>query len=608
MSFFDKFFSKSQTAVLHISGANGFHLRPAAQFASEAKKFSCTIEAETRGQSVDAKNLNALLSLNLDKGEHFELVCKGKDAQEAITHLSNFFENLMQQEDPEISAPSKVTHHYRGDSIGGEIIAPGIAIAPLWHYHQECIQTSDTISFQDAIQQSIAQLDARIETYTQGVDSSIYVAQKALLVTLAKSCDTIETFEKAVTKQCETLRGGKMEAKIIDYKDVLQRVKQRMGEIQTVTYPSDPFILLASDLLPSQVETLPSHTAGVILQQTSLTSHTAILLRAAGIPSLIIQSDIPHITHDVILDSHNGTLVLHPEPTDIQEARVRQEQDKLTLAEATGKCFEPAVTSKGETVTVLANITDVASAKAAKEAGAEGVGLLRTEFLFKEKAPTLEAQRDAYRTIFALFDDVTVRTLDVGGDKALPYIELPQENNPFLGIRGIRLLKTHPELIETQLRAIFEAAEGKAVKVMFPMVSTVEEFTEAKTFAKEVAKTYDCDIANIRFGIMVEVPSVLFSMQAFNQVVDFYSIGTNDLNQYLFAIERTHPTLSLDPRSEVLLRAVAQVAKESNKPVSICGELAGDTKATAQLINMGIKALSVSPKRIATLKETIRHV
>jgi phosphocarrier protein FPr len=233
---------------------------------------------------------------------------------------------------------------------------------------------------------------------------------------------------------------------------------------------------------------------------------------------------------------------------------------------------------------------------------------LRTEFLFTEEAPSFEAQKDAYSAIFSLFDDVTVRTLDVGGDKALPYIDLPQESNPFLGIRGVRLFKTHPQIIETQLRAVFEAANGKETKVMFPMVATVEEFTEAKAFAKKVAEKYHCNISNIRFGIMVEVPSVLFLMQVFNKVVDFYSIGTNDLNQYLFAIERTHPSLTLDPRSKVLFGAVAQVVKESNKPVSICGELAGDTQATARLVNMGIETLSLSPKRIAALKETIRHV
>ena len=607
MSFFDRFFAKSRIAVLHITSANGFHLRPAALFVKEAKQFTSTIEAETRGESVNAKNLNALLSLNLEKGDHFDLVCRGKDAQEALEHLTQTFEQLM-QEDKEVTTTQKEAHHYEGTSLEGEIIAQGIAIAPLWHYHEEKLTTGNDTLFKEAVAKSLQEIDALAEQHKHSVDGGIYMAQKALLESLAEGCETLKALEAAVSKESDTLRGGKMEAKIIDYKDILQRVKGHMGYETTALYPDHPFILVADDLLPSQVETLPSHTAGVILQETSLTSHTAILLRASGIPSLIVRADIAASEQHVILDAHSGIVVLQPTEADLTEAKRRQEEDKKAERNATEKRFEPAVTPHGKRVKVLANVTDVDSARQAKEAGAEGIGLLRTEFLFKEDAPSFEAQKDAYSDIFSLFDDVTVRTLDVGGDKALPYIDLPQESNPFLGIRGVRLFKTHPQIIETQLRTMFEAANGKKIKVMFPMVATVEEFTEAKAFAKEVAAKYEIDISNVHFGIMVEVPSVLFLMQDFNKVVDFYSIGTNDLNQYLFAIERTHPTLLLDPRSEVLFRTIAQVGKESDKPVSICGELAGDTEVTARLVNMGIETLSLSPKRIATLKETIRHV
>ena len=607
MSLFDRFFTKTRTAVLHITSANGFHLRPAAVFVKEAKRFSSTIEAETRGESVNAKNLNTLLSLNLENGDHFDLVCKGKDAQEALEHLTQTFEQLMCN-DKEIATTQKEAHHYEGMSLEGQIVAQGIAIAPLWHYQEKTIATEDHTTFKEAVEKSLRTLETLTKKHDASADGDIYMAQKALLEGLLEECNTIEEFVTAVSKESNALRGGKMEAKIIDYKDILRCVRGHMGYETTALFPDHPFILISDDLLPSQVETLPSHTAGVVLHETSLTSHTAILLRASGISSLIIRTDIPASEQNVILDAHSGILILQPTEADLKKAKQRQEADKETERNATDKRFAPAVTTNGKHMKVLANVTDVASAKQAKEAGAEGVGLLRTEFLFKEEAPSFEAQKDAYTAIFSLFDDVTVRTLDVGGDKSLPYIDLPKENNPFLGIRGIRLFKTHPQVIETQLRAVFEAANGKEIKVMFPMVATVEEFAEAKTFAKEVAAKYDIDISNVHFGIMVEIPSVLFLMQAFNKVVDFYSIGTNDLNQYLFAIERTHPSLSLNPRSEVLFNTIEQVVKESNKPVSICGELAGDTEATTRLVNMGIETLSLSPKRIATLKETIRHV
>ncbi|HEY9190963.1 MAG TPA: putative PEP-binding protein, partial [Sulfurovum sp.] len=188
------------------------------------------------------------------------------------------------------------------------------------------------------------------------------------------------------------------------------------------------------------------------------------------------------------------------------------------------------------------------------------------------------------------------------------YIQLPPENNPFLGVRGIRLFRTHPELLEEQLHAIFSAAGEKRIKIMFPMVSTVEEFIEAKAFAKEVAKKHAFDISHLFFGMMIEVPSVLFLLKEFNEVVDFYSIGTNDLAQYLFATERTHPLLKTDELSPVLFSAIQAILEKATRPVSLCGELAAHKDAIPALVDLGITTLSVSPKRIARTKEVIRHV
>ena len=313
-------------------------------------------------------------------------------------------------------------------------------------------------------------------------------------------------------------------------------------------------------------------------------------------------------TQAVILDAHAGIIITEPSKKDLEQATLRREEDEKQQHEAREKRFEPAVTKEGKQIKVLANVTDVTAAKLAKEEGAEGIGLLRTEFLFKEKKPSFEDQVESYEKIFALFDDITVRTLDVGGDKALPYINLEKEDNPFLGVRGVRLFKTHPEIMAEQLHAIFVAAQNKKIKIMFPMVSSVEEFVEAKTFAEDIAKKHSLDIENIKFGIMIEVPSVLFLLEAFNKVVDFYSIGTNDLTQYLFAIERTHPTLKTDDLSPAVFHALEMIVQKADKPLSICGELAGRRKAIPSLLQMGIETLSVSAKTIAKTKETIRYV
>ncbi|MEA3434532.1 MAG: putative PEP-binding protein, partial [Campylobacterota bacterium] len=305
---------------------------------------------------------------------------------------------------------------------------------------------------------------------------------------------------------------------------------------------------------------------------------------------------------------HSAVVVQNPSSEDLERATKRLKKNEAQKNIASIKRFEHATTSKGKNIKVFANVADVSSAQTAKEEGAEGIGLLRSEFLFKEEKPTLEVQTQAYEEIFALFDEITVRTLDIGGDKALPYINLPKEENPFLGIRGVRLFQTHPEIMAEQLQAIFLASKNRALKIMFPMISTIEEFNEAKCFAYEVSKKYQIDISQLQFGIMIEVPSVLFLMEAFNEVVDFYSIGTNDLTQYLFAVERTHPTLKADALSPVLFDAIETIVKKTTKPVSICGELAAHKDAIPKLLNIGIETLSVSPKSIAQTKEEIRNV
>lgn len=609
IQFFSSLFNKSRTAVLHITSPSGLHLRPAAVFSSKAKTFSSHIEAETRGKSVDAKNLNALLSLSLEKGDHFDLVCKGKDAEAALETLTALFEELMQETPVQEKSVAQTDEHtYTGTPIHGETVSPGIAVAPLWYYRQYEAHTQNDITFQEAVRHVSDALQHRYDQHPDHEDSAIYLAQKELLHTLTEGVDSVAALEAALEETVETLKGGKMAAKIVDYRDVLQRIKEAMGYHTTVDYPTEAFILVADDLLPSQIDTLPPHTAGVILQKSTQTSHTAILLRSAPFPSMIVRAPLPQEGCMVILDTLAGTVISNPNEQDKALAYSRLEAQQAVVSGAHTKRFEKAVTTSGKPITILANVADVESAEEAKANGAEGIGLLRTEFLFKEHAPTLEEQTEAYRLIFDLFDDITVRTLDVGGDKALPYIDLPKESNPFLGIRGVRLFKTHPQILETQLHAIFTATEGKKLKIMFPMVSTPDEFAEAKEFAQNVAQKYNHDITAVTFGMMVEVPAVLFTLEQFNPLVDFYSIGTNDLLQYLFAIERTHPTLQTDPRAEALFEALKTVFEKADKPVSICGELAADTQATRKLIALGADTLSVSPALVSTLKEAVRHV
>jgi phosphocarrier protein FPr len=602
MQLFKNLFSKPVSTPLVVTSSNGFHLRPVARFSTLAKSFNCTVMASFNGKSVDAKKVNTLLSLSLEKQDTFILTTQGKDAQKALVALQSLFETLMHH-DVEVKHIKKASSSYDGETVEGDIIAKGIAIANAARYTTKTIRHENNLTFKDAIEKSMHNLEKKSD------ESDIYLAQKELLSALSEKCDSIEELEGLMAEESRKLQGTKLSAKITDYQDILQQVKTALGLEIKVLFPKEKFILLADDLLPSEIALLPdTQIQGVILKETSINSHTSILLRASGIPSLIANTSTIPLNQEILLDSVAGVVVLTPSSEDIQKANKIQEKNKEQKAYSDSKRFEPATTLQGKQIKVFANVGDVESAKIAKEEGAEGIGLLRSEFLFKSHKPTLEAQTKAYIEIFNCFDDITVRTLDVGGDKALPYLHIPQEDNPFLGIRGVRLFKTHPEILEEQLHAIFIASQGKKIKIMFPMVSTVEEFTEAKNIAKEVAKKYKINILHIAFGMMIEVPSVLFLIKAFNEVVDFYSIGTNDLTQYLFATERTHPLLKVDALSPVVFSALETIVTQATKPVSICGELAANIDATQALIHLGLTTLSVSPKSIAQTKETIRHV
>jgi len=608
MHFLQKLFYKPCTTTLQITSSNGFHLRPVAQFVAKAKSFHADITICFKEKEANAKAVNSLLSLSLENGDSFTLRTRGKDAVEAIKALETLFGQLMQGEKA-VETIDKESYRYEGENMEGEIIFRGVSIAALFHYKETEIKKAKHLSFHEALTDTFTELETLYETRKGNENANIYLAQKELLHAIADKVDSLETFEQNIEKESLRLLGSKMEAKITDYKDILQRVKKQMGTETTMLLPKTPAILLARDLLPSQIEQIrESQVEGVILKETTMTSHTAILLRSAGIPSLIVDYGTVKEGSKAILDANSGLLVVTPTHKDLEKAYKRKMEILKQKNMAAQRRFEKALTKTEKPIRVFANVTDAASAKEANGEGAEGIGLLRTEFLFKEKQPSLEEQTHAYREIFDLFDEITVRTLDVGGDKKLPYLKLPEEDNPFLGIRGIRLFKTHPKLMEEQLHAIFLAAQGRALKVMFPMVSSVEEFVETKTFAKNTAKKYALDISQIAFGIMVEVPSVLFLIKRFNEVVDFYSIGTNDLTQYLFAVERTHPTLKVDAHSAVVFDAVSMVIDHAEKPVSICGELAADPQAVKKLVEIGVETLSVSPKRIAATKEEIRNV
>jgi phosphoenolpyruvate-protein phosphotransferase len=398
-----------------------------------------------------------------------------------------------------------------------------------------------------------------------------------------------------------------------DVDDVAGRVLRHLagaGDAGTIAAAG---VLVVRDLTPGDAAALDrALVQGLAVARGGATSHAAILARALGIPAVVGLGDTVLGLDDgtpVVLDGAAGTLEVAPEPEVIQAREKAREAAERRRAEARRRAHEPATTTDGTTLEVAANVGSPADASAAVELGADGVGLLRTEFLFldRDDAPTEDEQRAVYGEIAAALDGrpLIVRTLDAGADKPLRFLPQAPEDNPFLGVRGIRLGLRQPDLLRTQLRAILAVAAEYPVRVMFPMVSTLAEYRAARRLVEELAGP------PIDVGIMVEVPAVAVSAERFAREVDFFSVGTNDLGQYTMAAERGNEALAelLSGPQPALLRLIAtltEAAERHGRWVGVCGELAGDPAAAILLAGLGVAELSMAPSRIPEAKATLR--
>ncbi|MFP5333253.1 MAG: phosphoenolpyruvate--protein phosphotransferase [Acidimicrobiia bacterium] len=393
-----------------------------------------------------------------------------------------------------------------------------------------------------------------------------------------------------------------------------------VGGLEAIDRPS---IVVAEDLTPSETVTIPPGMAlGFCTVLGSPTSHTAILARSMGIPA-VVGVGSAEIESGATLAIDGGAGKVWVEPDEETTTRIRSTmEDQLRLREAAqAKADQAASSLDGVTVEVGANVGGGADALRAVAAGAEGVGLFRTEFLFIDRgeAPSEEEQTEAYREVFAAMGSrpVVVRTLDVGGDKDVPGIELGIELNPFLGKRGLRLTLAEPALFRTQLRAVLRAAVGANLKLMFPMVTSVAEIQAAREAVREASESLRAEgseaAADFEIGIMIEVPAAAVTADVLAPHVDFFSIGTNDLTQYTLAADRTNPAVApmADAFHPAVLRLVDLVIRaghDAGKWVGMCGELAGDPLAAPVLLGLGLDEWSMNPPAIPLVKERIRSL
>jgi phosphocarrier protein FPr len=379
-------------------------------------------------------------------------------------------------------------------------------------------------------------------------------------------------------------------------------------------------VVIAGELTPADAAGLdPARVLGLATAHGTATAHAAILARALGLPAVVglgegvlqIEEGTP-----LLLDGEAGTLLVDPSEEVLCEARARRERAEKRRAAAHARAHETGATGDGERIEVFANLGSAAEAARAVELGAEGVGLLRTEFLFLDRAelPGEEEQAETLREIAGALDGrpLIVRTLDAGADKPLPALPMPPEANPFLGVRGLRLALARPDVLATQFRAILRVAAEYPVRAMLPMVATAGEIEAARSVLQQARADTGVE-RELELGIMVEVPAAALTAARLAEHADFFSIGTNDLTQYTMAAERGDERLApllTGPQPAVLrlIRATVEAAAARGRTVGVCGELAGDPAAALLLVGLGVTELSMAPALIPEAKEAIRSV
>ncbi|MED4908393.1 phosphoenolpyruvate--protein phosphotransferase [Brevibacillus centrosporus] len=537
--------------------------------------------------------------------------------------------------------------------LKGIPVSAGIAIAPIVRLsqdqplaHETAISSAEVSSHQSRLAQSIElsrqqleQLRVQTEEQLGAEKAAILSAHLAFLddpaftgemnsaieSQLRSASAAVSQIADQFSSLFESMDDAYMRERADDIRDVSRRlIRNLSGEESSVSFPEEPFILIAVDVTPSETLQLPlSHVRGIATVKGGSTSHAAILARSLGIPavmgvgeSLMAQMDAETL---LILDGSTGQL--YPAPD--EETRKRYEakaQQEATQCEAYAAIKDlPAKTLDGHRVHLMANMAVPEEADALVASGVEGIGLFRSEFLFMDRStlPDEEEQFQAYKRVALAFGDkpVIIRTLDVGGDKHLPALALEQEENPFLGFRAIRISLARPELFQVQLRALLRASAFGRLLIMFPMISHLEQLRAAKSILEQAKSqlreegiAFDEDIS---VGMMMEIPAACLQADAFAKEVQFFSIGTNDLVQYTLAVDRMNANIAdlYSYYHPAVLRLISQVIKASHRAgiwTGLCGEMAGDPVATELLLGLGLDEFSGAASVMPKVKQRIR--
>ncbi|CCO24897.1 phosphoenolpyruvate--protein phosphotransferase [Maridesulfovibrio hydrothermalis] len=640
---------------LPIMNKMGLHARPAANIVAEAGKFKSTIQIRKDDKTASAKSINQVALLAVKNGETITVTATGPDAQLAIDSLKALHANNFGERDEDVT---EVVMKTKPCKIGGEGVvsgAPastGYAVGPVYAHlatlpEVKRTEISDTAAEVARLDQALAAALSDIQTLQRETEKTAGKANAAIFEVHGLILGDKDMRDKAVSvisdekinaefawlqvmnkmaSDYRELDDSYMQARAADVMDCGGRVLRVLtGEDEQAIKLEHESIIVAHDLTPSDVAGMdPEKVLGIVTEIGGTTSHAAILSRSMGIPAVIGTGEcFQQISSGQIiaLDGFEGMVWTSPDQAKLDEISTRRNKWLAECEEAKAKGAAPAKTKDGTEIMVMGNIGNPSDAHRVAEYGAEGAGLFRTEFLFQDRdqEPDENEQFESYVEAAKAMNGnpVIIRTLDIGGDKPVKYLDTPVEDNPFLGERGVRFCMARPELFRTQLRALLRAASEENIWIMFPMISGVEELNNVLAFQDEVRKGLMAEgikiIDKVKTGIMIEVPSAVAEAEKLGAICDFFSIGTNDLTQYVMAADRGNKAVaeicdSLNPAVLRMIKMTCDAAKTTGIEVGMCGELAGNSKASALLLGLGLNELSMSGPSIPEVKEAIRAV
>ena len=664
---------------LTVSNALGLHARPAALLVRTAAGFDAEVtvaDLSTHRGPVNARSMNAVATLGVRYGDEIVMRASGRQAREALAALRRLaaegFGDPATQPSP-VARRSPAQAAGRGSERGapmppppsGAVVqglpgSPGRAVGKARLLHAVPLDVPDgcagdpaaewaalqraLAAAADDIRRTQGSLAARAGDYEAAIFGAhlLFLEDEALLgparaAVLEQGRGAARAWADAVAAGAaawEALDDAYLRARAADLRAVGDQVLRHLLDVPSEQGAADgarradiaessPSITVAADLTAAETAALdPSRVRGLACAFGGPTSHSAILARALGIPAVVgAGRALLSVAEGTVLmlDGESGTITVDPPASVLRASDARRAKDARESAAARARAGQPAVTRDGVAVKVTANIAAPGDVAAAVAAGADGVGLLRTEFLFlaSDHLPAEDEQERAYRAVAEGLGGrpFTLRTLDAGADKQLPYLPLEPEQNPFLGLRGIRLGLRHPELLAGQLRAALRVAAAHPLRIMFPMVSTVEEVRRAgEILATARESLVAAGVAlpeRVEVGIMVEVPATALMIEAFVPYVDFFSLGTNDLAQYVLAADRGNSAVAaladaLHPAVLRLIDRTARAAAQGGRGVAVCGEVAGEPLAIPLLVGLGVTELSMAAARIPLAKQTVR--